>query len=436
MAALLALFRTWNRSLLVALAIALTAAGLASAAPEELRWTTAVNLSNTPGRSMGSTLALDPISGDMFVAWTDDGIATREEIVGRRWDHAARGWLPTENLSQSAEWERDGGPRIVFDQQGHGLLIWTRTYSVSQGAPAAGHDVMWRAWDGQAWSPAQVLFHGDAYLPGSPGSFELITVERMDSILLFIIWGTGYRTAEYYAGGWSEVAPWIYLDVFLTQVIADGQGTLHAAAAGPNSNQFGSNHWFHDAYYLFHDGATWSEPANLSGTDGIASSIGLSFDGHGRLHFLWSDPDSPYSDESLKSAIWERVYEGGTWSPNVEATPYENDQAINGFSLAEGISGTLHLAWSQGLMVDGTHTSLDLYYQSGDGASWGPPQQVYTSTANSRYPTLIQAGAFSSLVWEDEFDAGAPLLDREVYAIRQVDWPLPSTRVFVPQVSK
>jgi hypothetical protein len=426
-------FRRVQWPLLLTLALAI--AGPALAAPDRSFWTPAQNLSNTPGRSFYHALAIDPTTGDAFVAWTDDGVATREEVMGRRWDHATQTWLAVENLSQSAEWAEDSGPALVFDSQGHGLLIWTRTYSASAGAPASGHDVLWRAWDGTAWSPEQVLMHGAAALPGP---FGLIPVQMPDAILLFITWGTTYVTAEYRDGAWGQLSPWSYVAVSLDQVIADGAGNLHAAAAGPNSNQTGLNQWFNDAYYLASEdgGATWSEPVNLSGTDGIATSIGLAFDGQGRLHFLWSDPDSPDSIESLRSAIWERVYDGISWTPNnVEVTVYNDAQAINGFSLAAGpdVTGTLHLAWSEGLMDGRTHVGLDIYYQAGDGTGWGPEQNVYTSADNSRYPVLALDGDSAFLAWQEIFWAGGSLPDSEVYASRQV---FPSVWFYLPVVGK
>ena len=427
---------------LFALVLTVAMADLAQAArlaPDD--WAPAKNLSSTPGRSFYNAVVVDPATGDAFVAWTDDGVALYEEVMGRRWDHASQMWLAVENLSQSAEWARDGGPTFVFDSQGHGLLIWTRTYSASQGAPASGHDVLWRAWDGAAWSPEQVLMHGVAALPGSPGVFGLIPVQMPDAILLFITWGTSYRTAEYQDGAWSELSPWGYVNLIsLAQVIADDAGNLYAAGYGPNSNQSGLNYWFDDAYYLTSegDGATWSEPVNLSYTRGVATGIGLAFDGQGRLHFVWSDPDSPYSDESLTSAIWERVYDGVSWTPNVEVTAYNDAQAINGFSLTPGVdvTGTLHLAWSEGLMDGGTHVDLDIYYQSGDGMNWGSEQKVYTSTADSRYPALAVGSDGEFLTWQEVFWAGGTLPDSEVYAFYQVDVIVPHTWSYLPVVSK
>lgn len=402
-----------------------------------VEWGQATNLSDKAGRSTGSALAENPISHDVQVVWMDDGIATWEEILGRRWSAATGRWLPAQNLSQSAEWERDGGPSLIFDEQGHGLLVWTRTYSAFQGAPEDGYDIMWRAWDGSTWSAPQVLLHGLSYLPGSPGTFHLILVERPASILLFICWGNSYRTAEYSAGAWGPVSNWITLDVDLAIIIGDDQGLLHAASLGANSNQSGYNKWFDDAYYLVYDGTTWTTPLNISSWDGVATDLGIAFDGQGRLHFLWSDVDSPYSDESLKSAIWERVYDGSTWSPNVEVTAYNDNQAVNGLALTTGLTGTLHLVWSEGLMLTDTHTGLDIYYQAGDGLTWEPEQKVFTSTTESRYPAVRSTRDGAVILWEEIATIPPPVPpDSEVFAARQIDTPPSPIRVFLPFIVK
>jgi hypothetical protein len=325
---------------------------------------------------------------------------------------------------------------LAFDNQGQGLLLWTRTYAASQGAPSDGYDLLWRKWDGSAWSPEAALLHGDSYLPGSPGTFGLIPVVMPDSILLFITWSTGYRTMEYSEGTWSALSPWIYLDVSLADIITDNAGILHAAAYGENSNQTGYNRWFHDAYYLTYDGVQWSAPLNLSFTDGVANNVGLAFDGQGHLHFLWSDPDSVYSDESLKSAMWERVYREGAWTPNSEVTKYQEDQAINGFSLTADAGGTLHLAWSEGVMVDNAHSDLQIRYQTGSGKTWGPEQDVLASAAASRYPLVAMGDKQAYIVWQEVFWAGGPLYDHEVYITRQVSEPPKLYHSYLPLIGK
>ncbi len=396
------------------LTLAVLTAGLVLAAEPTL-WSPAVNLSNLPGASSQATLSHDPLSGDLFVAWADSGVAPQTEILGRRWDRATQSWLPStnlqaENLSQS-EWA-DGGPEIFFDSQGHGLLLWTRRYAVSKGAPADSTDLMWRAWQGTSWSPEAVLLHADTYLPGT---FTLIPVETPNSIFLFIVFDRGYRTTEYQNGQWSEVSPWAYLDVSLAKIVRDASGLMHAAAYGENSSQLGWDPYFHDAYYLTYDGNAWSQPLNLSYTDGVADAVSLAFDAQGHLHFLWSDANSIYSSESTLSAIWERVRGDTGWQPNTQVTTDEPQQAINGFSLATDVSGTLHLAWSEGLWVNGVHTDLDIYYRPGDGTAWGPEQKVYTSTQESRYPSLVAGKDEVALVWHE-----GPSAEREVYFSRQI----------------
>ena len=395
-------------------ALALVAGSVLAAASGE--WQTAQNLSNTPGRSSMATQARNPLTGDLFVVWTDEDSGGRNEIMSRRWDGATRSWFPglslaADNLSQS-RWE-DAGPLVFFDSQGQGILVWTRRYLASDGAPADRTEVLWRTWQGSDWSGEAVLMHVDTYLPGSYG---LLPVETPDGILLFITFDNGYRTTTFQGGAWSPVSAPQYL-VFpdgtrpiLAQILRDDEGLFHAAAYGQNSLQAGLNIWFHDAYYLTYDGSTWTPPVNLSYTDGVADSIGLGFDHQGNLHFLWSDPDSVYSTESLKSAIWERVYDGVSWTPNVEVTAYNPNQAIDGFSLTTDSTGALHLAWSEGLLVNNAHTDLDIYYRTGRGLTWDAEENVHTSGDPSRYPVLVAGDGDPALVWQE-----GPISDRDVY---------------------
>jgi len=396
-----------------------------------LTWGAPDNLSTTSGRSAYATLVEDPISGDLFAVWMDDGVAERPEVMGRRWERASQAWQPpltepAENLSQS-EWY-DSGPVLYFDSQGKGLLLWSRRYAQSQGAPADGTDILWRVWDGAAWSEEQVLMHDPSYLPTTYG-FGLIPVELPDGLLLFVTQDISYRTIEYRNGVWSELSPWGFLDVSLAQMVRDSTGLIHAAAYGKNSSQDGWDQWFLDAYYLTFDGSNWSVPINLSDTDGVVRDVALAFDRQKRLHFLWSDPDSIYSSESKKSALWERVYTGGHWTPNTEVLSYLDNQAINGFSLDADRGGALHLAWSQGIFSGTQHIDLGIYYCTGDGDLWSAPTTVYTSAAESRYPVLSAGGWGAALVWQE-----GPSTTRQVYFSQQTSALLPRQQTYLPQI--
>jgi hypothetical protein len=370
--------------------------------------------------------------GDLFTIWTDEGLGEWTEVLGRRWQRTSGSWTTIENLSQS-EWE-DQSPQLFFDSRGWGLVLWTRRYAIAQGAPVNGTDLLWRAWSGTEWTEERVLMHRDYYLPGTYG---LIPVETPDAILLFITYSNGYRVTEYRNGVWSELSPWEYLSFedpvvnpILAEILWDDQGLLHAAAFGENSSQQGYDPYFRDAYYLVFDGVEWSKPLNLSATDGVASDVDLAFDGQGRLHFLWSDPDSVFSSESTKSAIWERVHEDGMWSgTNVEVTAYNADQAIAGFSLTADVTGGLHLAWSEGLMSGFSHNELDIYYQTGNGATWGLEEQVYPSLSNSRDPSLVVFGDGAALAWEEGNQLGGQILfSRRVAG--GINW------IYLPMISR
>ena len=392
------------------------------AAPAEVFWRMPIQLSASAGSAWSSQLARNPATGDLFAIWTDGGMGDWPEILGRRWDRASGSWTAVENLSHS-EWE-DRSSMVFFDSRGQGLLIWTRRYAMSQGAPADGTDLLWRAWDGAGWSRVRRLIHRDFFLPGAYG---LIPVETPEGVLLFITYNHGYRTTEYRYGAWSNLSPWEYL-VFedpevrpiLAQILLDDDGLFHAAAFGENSSQQGYDRYFYDAYYLTYDGSEWSTPINMSSTDGVADNVGLSFDGQERLHFLWSDPDSLFSSESDKSAIWERVYQDGAWSGiNKEVTVYNQDQAIASFALIAGASGRLHLAWSEGIVVGWGHSDLDIYYRIGDGTAWGVEEQIHASATNSRDPSLVMTDHGAALTWQEDAPSG-----QKVYFSRQANGPL------------
>ncbi len=364
-------------------------------------WSPAEQLSDTtaPQRSWWHSMAQDPVDGDLLVVWTEQGGDAASEILGRRWDAATGMWLPplsapALNLSDSPH--VDGGPGVFYDPQGCAHLLWTRRQSGTPETPTGLTELLWRVWDGAAWSPETVLLRDESYYPGQYG---LIPVPKADSVLLLLLFDRGYRMAEYKDESWSAFSPWVYLDVMLADAVIDSEGALHAAALGENSSTIGYDPWFYDAYYLSYDGASWTEAINLSSTDGVAHEVGLAFDRNGDLHFLWSDPDSFYSSESLKSTLWERVWDGSAWSANAAIVDDNPDQAIQSFDLTSDVTGTLHLAWSEGLIVNNAHTGLGIRYQAFKNKTWGPEEMVYTSTLSNDYPTMAWHPQFPAVSW-------------------------------------
>jgi len=364
-------------------------------------WSPAERLSDTtaPRRSWWHSMAQSPVNGDLMVVWMDQGGDEASEILGRRWDAATGMWLPALSLpaqNLSASPHEDGGPLVFYDPQGRAHLLWTRRQSGTPDMPRGLTELLWKRWDGAAWSAETVLLGDETYYPGH---YSFIPVHKADSVLMLLLFDRGYRMAEYKDESWSAFSPWVYLNVMLADAVIDGEGVLHAAAFGENSSIVGYDPWFYDAYYLSYDGVSWTEALNLSSTDGVAHGADLAFDRNGSLHFLWSDPDSKFSSESLKSTLWERVWDGSTWSANAEIVDDNPDQAIHSFDLTSDVTGALHVAWSEGIIVNHAHTDLGIRYMTFKGETWGPEEVVYTSTLPNDYPTLAWHPQFPAVSW-------------------------------------
>ena len=364
-------------------------------------WSPAEQLSDTtaPRRSSWHSLAQNPINGDLMAVWMEQGGDAASEVMGRRRSSTTGLWLPALSLpaqNLSASPHADGGPVVFYDAQGDAHLLWTRRQSGTPDTPTGLTELMWRRWDGAAWSPETVLLRDETYYPGH---YSFIPVHKADSVLLLLLFDRGYRMAEYKDGSWSAFSPWVYLEVMLADAVIDGAGTLHAAAFGANSSMIGYDPWFYDAYYLAYDGASWTDALNLSSTTGVAHDADLAFDRNGKLHFLWSDPNSFFSSESLKSTVWERVWDGSAWSANAEIVDDNPDQAIHSFDLTSDGTGALHLAWSEGLMVNNAHTALGIRYKTDKNNTWGPESLVYTSTLSNDYPAMAWHPLFPAVSW-------------------------------------
>ncbi len=390
-------------------------------------WSPARNLSSSPAASKAVQLAQDA-THTLHAVWVDEGPGN-EEILTRRRDPDTGEWTAIENLSQF-DW-LDGGAALLFDQNGLGHLIWTRRYARALGAPDEGSDLMYRQWRDNSWQPEEILDHNTSFMPGVYG---LVLTPKSDRILLFVVWNGGYRYAEFYDGTWSPLTAWDYsLGVNLAQVIVDDQNHLHAAAYGPNSSWIGYDPYFYDAYYLFNDGSGWTAPYNVSYTSSIAYDLDMAFDALGRLHFVWCDPDNPYSTESKISAIWERVLTDDTWSPYTTITDQYPNQTILDFGLRSDASHTLHLAWSEGILADGETIEADLYYRTGDGTNWHSPEKVFTSTQLSRNLDLLVGNEAAYLAWEE---ISPSLKGRDIYFTYKTLSENPPGQIFLPFLTK
>ena len=364
---------------------------------DQSAWMPPLNLSQNGGRSLYPQVVSDPFSGDVHVLWTDDSSGDWE-IFYRRWDSTSRSWTPARDLSNSP-WI-DHGSAFLVDGRGHGHLVWIRRYAASFGAPADGTDILYRRWDGSSWSEEELIYHNDAYLPEGYG---LALVELADKLCLFVSYGQGFTRTCREEDVWSPLEPWNYeLGVSISALAADEQGHLHAVGYGENSGAGPWDHYFRDVYYTTFDGLEWSAPFNVSSTDGAAHDASLAMDAEGNVHVLWTDIGSPYSSESDKSALYERVLARGIWSANAEVTAPNPERAVQDVDVVADKDGTLHLAWTEGLLVQGQATGLDVHYARNEGLGWSAEGRVYASAAESLNVCLaIGEEGHVYLVWQE-----------------------------------
>jgi hypothetical protein len=127
----------------------------------------------------------------------------------------------------------------------------------------------------------------------------------------------------------------------------DGAGTFHAVFT--DQVEFGK------PYYVYYrsspDGATWSEPKNLSDDEsGVSAGLPvIAADGNGVLYAIWKyDAAGTFLDGPggyANGTLAYRCLNGGAWSRIIKVT----DPKIPAYSwfAAQGAHGELHLIWSQ-----------------------------------------------------------------------------------------
>jgi len=291
-------------------------------------------------------------------------------------------------------------PSFWVSTDGKAHLAWTRRYMASEGAASDGTDILHRIWDGKSWSVEQVIFHNESFLPSSYGL--LLTEVGTGQVYLFVIFGGGFTYTRWDGTTWAPLADWNYtLGIDLASIVVDGQGHLHAAGFGRNSGTQPLDRYFRDAYYSVFDGISWSPAVNLSSTDGAAQDASLAIDMDGNVHFVWSDLGSPYSSESTKSAVYERVLVGTTWSANAEITAPNDGQSVQDVEIVADESGHLHLAWAEGVIIENRTINNDVHYQYNDGTVWSSEEVIYASPADSMNVDLAVGDNNVYMVWEE-----------------------------------
>lgn len=347
----------------------------AAAATDDV-WAAPRNLSETAGRSTSPVLAQVGPDGDLWAVWTEieGGTGDNDEIMGRRLSGTTGEWGDPLNLSANPG--REAGPALYADRQGRGHLAWTRW-----GGPKT--ELVYRQWVDGAWGSTQVLRNTDA----NPFPYNLLFVEDISGTLwLFVNLGSGVCHARLGAEGW-EWSDWVYLNGLkgLVDIAPGSDGLFHVALYGSNACApcGPTDGYLSDPYYATTDGLHWSPFLNIGGTGTVVYDVELEWDTAGALHMVWSDNHPLGSYDSARSAVYERVLQGGAWGARTEVSVPNTEQAVEDLALLADGAGPVHLLWSEGVLSGTRALDLSIRYRRWTAAGWGEEELVYTSTLDS-----------------------------------------------------
>ncbi len=371
-------------------------AGAAQQAPlQDPSWSAPLNLSQSGGRSTFPSVVAPEPGADLLALWVEYTDDPRGEVMSRTRLGSSGSWAGTVNLSASPQ--ADEGAAIYADGLGRVHAAWTGRDVLS------GSDLLYRRWEQGDWSAPEILDHTATYHPSPYGLFFVEDITG--TLYLFVTIGSGVTHTRLQQGSWEPLAPWIYVPGMrrLGAIVAGPDGRFHVAAFGQNQgNLSGCDAYLDDAYYTTTDGSTWEVLVNLAYTGTIAYDVGMAYDSGGNLHFFWSDISPPCSLDSERSAVYERVLMGTTWTERQEVTLYNTDQAVEDLALQVDPTGQLHLAWSEGLLEGSRAIQLSIRYRRWDGADWGKEEVVWESDADSINVDLaLYKGIFPVLLWEE-----------------------------------
>ncbi|MBN1484045.1 MAG: hypothetical protein JXA37_04935 [Chloroflexia bacterium] len=362
-------------------------------------WPPALNLSQTTRRTYFPQIESAAQSGDLWVVWTQVITGTQiTDVWTRHRDGQAELWRPPENMSHSPY--RDGGPTMYAQADGTVHLAWSQR---SLGPDRT--DLLYRRWDGSAWSEPILINRRETYHPSPYGL--LFRLDGEGRLCLFVTIGSGVTYACLQPEGWESLRPWTYVTGMqsLGDIRWGPDGRFHVAALGRNRYKLAGpcDAFLQDAYYTSTDGQVWEPLTNLSYYGSIAYDLGLLFDRQGRLHFVWSDFHSYCSLDSERAAVYQRVLEGGQWGPRQELSTFNQGQAILDFALESDSLGRLHLAWSEGLLEGNGAKDLSIRYRRGDDqGGWMKEEILHRSTESSlNVDMALTRRGEPLLVWEE-----------------------------------
>jgi len=310
----------------------------------------------------------------VYVTWDDPRLETafyaHSTNGGRAWEESRAVGDPEEGAKRA---------RVVVGREGQVLLLW-------EAIRAAGSCVLYQQHANDGGAPQRVLEELGRcpeevkFLRTANGQVLLVTSSGGGGLTLAAWDGSVDQWSEPKHLGFSFTDPELGRQVYL--------GSLRATLAGEALAVVGQGQdgdvWFLESQasaleWAFAPPSSWSEPVDLSQSEGLPGLPAVASDAEGRVHVLWSEAtEEGMPGKGLHYAGWDGSTgptAGGTrWTQSVEVLRSPEGKAEQPALVALG--DRLHAVWSGGAGGEVFYSQAyvrDAYTSGGWSEPWALP---------------------------------------------------------------
>jgi len=282
---------------------------------------------------------------------------------------APNGWSTPVNLSQSDT--ASLFPDIAVDDAGHVYVVWGEFASDHEGWPDL---LMFRLWDGQAWSPANDIALG-GHLPqigvDSRGRLYAVTVGPYVRA-----WAQGNPSD---AKAWVPGPGWALRAPYWPDMVTDSQDRIHIVfrdtleydAQRTVDRQGECVTGCRGIFYVrsVDGGDHWSSPTQLDMPDVDAEEPRLTVDSQGRAYAVWIDTSANEARLGVSFAV--SADGGASWSISTLVVRGKEGYAYP--SIAVDSAGTIHIMWHY---LDPQIGGLGYTWSADGGSNWSQVEHL------------------------------------------------------------
>jgi len=157
---------------------------------------------------------------------------------------------------------------------------------------------------------------------------------------------------------------------------------------------------YHDIYYLYHDGSSWSVAENISNNGSASDFPDFDIDMNGNVHFVWRDGqifDNSCNTSDTKKIYYRKKNNTGIWE-NIQVLAF--DFFDNIAKIAATDDGVLHLLYRS----EQNNDQYSIYSSILEEDSWSNAELVFNFGSERIYELQLNKGINSELLLLLEHD--------------------------------